>query len=43
MAHQDLPGGTAGRRGEGDHPIVVGMGSGKASAGDDMPKLQSRN
>ena len=43
MAHQGFPAESARRRGERDLAIVVGMGSRKSSARDDLPKLQSRD
>jgi hypothetical protein len=43
MAHQDFPGGAARRRGERDHPIVVGMTSLDRSLGDDKPEPDSRD
>jgi hypothetical protein len=43
MAHQDFPTDQARGRGERDLAIVVGMGSRKSSARDDLPKLQSRD
>jgi hypothetical protein len=41
--HQDLPGGSARRHGEREHPIVVGMTSRNQSPGDDKPELDSRD
>jgi hypothetical protein len=43
MAHQGFPTESARRRGERDLSIVVGMGSRKSSARDDLLKLQSRD
>jgi hypothetical protein len=43
MAHKDFPRGSARRRGKGNHPIIVGIGSRNRSPRDDKPKLDSRD